>query len=125
MLKEPAELRIIASSVQVISEDHGFEKWANFPHERQRLFQLIAKTRAQGVIFISDRLAWEVKHHFLDLLRKLITLNDQLQAFEFGLCVGHNSRFGKFITTLAGYQQRPRRSRHASRFIIENQVCRN
>ncbi|MCS7167118.1 MAG: alkaline phosphatase D family protein [Gemmatales bacterium] len=52
-LRQPAELRIIASSIQVIPEDHHWEKWANFPHERQRLFQLIRDTRAAGVIFIS------------------------------------------------------------------------
>lgn len=52
-LREPAELRIIASSIQVIAEDHRFEKWANFPRERQRLLRLIRETGAAGVIFIS------------------------------------------------------------------------
>ncbi len=52
-LKQPAELRIIASSIQFVSEKHGWEMWANHPHERQRMLQLIAKTRAEGVVFIS------------------------------------------------------------------------
>jgi alkaline phosphatase D len=52
-LRRPADLRIIASSIQVIPEEHRFEKWANFPRERNRLFQLIGETRASGVIFIS------------------------------------------------------------------------
>ena len=52
-LKVPAELRLIASSVQVVAEDHGWEKWANFPHERQRLFRLIRDTGANGVILLS------------------------------------------------------------------------
>lgn len=52
-LKKPAEVRLIASSIQVIAEDHGWEKWMNFPHERGRLFQLIRKTKAGGVIFLS------------------------------------------------------------------------
>ncbi len=52
-LQQPAELRVIASSIQVIAEDHRFEKWANFPRERERLFKLIAETRAAGVVFIS------------------------------------------------------------------------
>lgn len=52
-LREPAELRIIGSSIQVISEEHGFEKWANFPHEREKLFRLIRETGANGVIFLS------------------------------------------------------------------------
>lgn len=52
-LREPAELRIIASSIQVIPEAHCFEKWANFPLERARLLHLIRETGAEGVIFIS------------------------------------------------------------------------
>jgi len=52
-LREPADLRIIASSIQVIADDHRFEKWGNFPHERYRLLELIRTTQANGVVFIS------------------------------------------------------------------------
>ena len=52
-LKKPAELRIIASSIQVIPREHGWEMWGNFPAERKRLFDTIAATKAQGVVFIS------------------------------------------------------------------------
>jgi len=52
-LRLPAEVRIIASSIQVIAEEHGYENWANFPHERERLFRLIRDTGAKGVVFIS------------------------------------------------------------------------
>jgi alkaline phosphatase D len=52
-LKQPAEVRLIASSIQVIAEDHGWEKWMNFPHERNRLYRLIRDTGAGGVIFLS------------------------------------------------------------------------
>ena len=44
-LKKPAELKIIISSFQVLPESHGFEKWANFPHERERLLNLIKKNK--------------------------------------------------------------------------------
>ena len=60
-LREPAELRLVVSSVQVVSQDHGGEKWMNFPRERDRLYALIRDTRANGVVFLSgDR-------HFADL----------------------------------------------------------
>lgn len=60
-LKQPAEVRIIASSIQVVNDEHGFESWGLFPLERDRLFKLIRKTRAAGVIIISgDR-------HFAEL----------------------------------------------------------
>lgn len=57
-LKKPAEVRIIASGIQVIAEAAGQETWSNFPHERQRLFDLISKTQAEGVIFLSGDRHW-------------------------------------------------------------------
>ncbi len=52
-LREPAELRVIVSSVQVLAEGHGWERWGNLPRERQRLYDLIARTDARGVVFLS------------------------------------------------------------------------
>lgn len=52
-LRQPADLRLVVSSIQVLPEDHRFEKWANFPLERERLFKLIGQTHASGVIFLS------------------------------------------------------------------------
>ncbi|MFM2449317.1 MAG: hypothetical protein RIS44_1767 [Pseudomonadota bacterium] len=52
-LQEDAQLRIIVSSIQVLAEGHGWERWGNFPLERQRLFELIGRTRAKGVLFLS------------------------------------------------------------------------
>ncbi len=52
-LRKPAKLRLIASSIQVVPEDHGWEKWMNMPLERERLFRLIRDTKAEGVIFLS------------------------------------------------------------------------
>lgn len=47
-----ADLRIVASSIQVLSLANGFETWSNFPMEQERLLQLAS--RAQGsVVFIS------------------------------------------------------------------------
>jgi len=52
-LREPAEVRLLASSIQVVAEDHGWEKWMNLPRERERLFTLIRETGATGVLFLS------------------------------------------------------------------------
>jgi alkaline phosphatase D len=51
--RKPADVRLLASSIQLISEEHGWEKWANFPRERKMLFDLIRATRASGVIILS------------------------------------------------------------------------
>jgi alkaline phosphatase D len=52
-LLQPAELRLIVSSVQVLAEGHGWEGWDNLPLERTRLLGLIDETAAGGVIFVS------------------------------------------------------------------------
>ncbi len=60
-LREPAEIRIIASSIQVVSTTHGWEAWGNFPKERERFLELLKKTKANGVIILSgDRHAAEI-----------------------------------------------------------------
>lgn len=52
-LKKPAQIRFLVSSIQVIPNDHNFEKWGNFPHERERLFRLLTKTKAKNLIILS------------------------------------------------------------------------
>ena len=52
-LRKPAELRFIVSSVQVLAEHHGFERWGHFPRERERLTALIGATKANGVVLLS------------------------------------------------------------------------
>jgi alkaline phosphatase D len=52
-LQQPAEVRLIVSSIQVLPDDHRFEKWGNFPHERRRLLQLIHDQRINGAILLS------------------------------------------------------------------------
>jgi alkaline phosphatase D len=52
-LRQPAELRLVYSSVQVIVEGHGWERWGNLPLERRRLHDLVKRTRANGVVFLS------------------------------------------------------------------------
>lgn len=52
-LQKPADLRIIGSGSQFSIAFNGYEAWANFPHEQQRMLNLIKKTRANGVLFIT------------------------------------------------------------------------
>mgnify|MGYP005666286467 CR=1 FL=1 len=52
-LQRPADIRIIGSGSQFSIAYNGYEAWANFPHERQRMLDLIKKTKANGVLFIT------------------------------------------------------------------------
>jgi alkaline phosphatase D len=52
-LRVPAEVRILASSIQVVANDHAFERWGNFPAERARLLRTLADTGAHGLVVVS------------------------------------------------------------------------
>ena len=48
-----ADFNIVVSSVQLLSGEHGFETWGNFPHEVDRFKSLVANSKAKGVIVLS------------------------------------------------------------------------
>lgn len=49
----PADVRIVASSTQFGITWNSYEAWANFPSEQKRFLELIKKTQANGVLFVS------------------------------------------------------------------------
>lgn len=57
-LREPAELRLIVSSIQFAAAGSGSESWANFPHEQKRLVEMIRRTGAKGVLVLSGDRHW-------------------------------------------------------------------
>ena len=52
-LRKPADLRLIGISTQFVCEHDGFEAWSNMPAEKERFLDLLKKTRAEGVVFLS------------------------------------------------------------------------
>jgi alkaline phosphatase D len=62
-LNQPAEIRLIVSSTQVIADQKAMDEWGNYPRERQKLFDLIDKTAARGVILLSGNV------HFSEISR--------------------------------------------------------
>ena len=52
-LREPADLRLLVSSIQVVARDHDWERWMNFPAERARLLNLIRASGAEGLVVLS------------------------------------------------------------------------
>lgn len=48
-----ASLHIIASSIQFLAREHGFEKWGNFPKARKRMLTLLTKTKPVATLFVS------------------------------------------------------------------------
>jgi alkaline phosphatase D len=52
-LQKPADLRLIGSGTQFGVEFNGYEAWANFPNEQIKFLELIKKTKANGVLFLT------------------------------------------------------------------------
>ena len=48
-----ADFNIIVSSIQLLSREHGFETWGNFPFEVEKLKSTIVKSKAKGVLLLS------------------------------------------------------------------------
>ena len=46
---------MIFSSIQIIAKDHPYEKWSNFPLEKQRLFSLIDNHKNNVLLVSGDR----------------------------------------------------------------------
>lgn len=51
--KSTADLHIVATSVQLIPEEHKYEKWANFPTERQRFLDSLQHWKPAPVLLLS------------------------------------------------------------------------
>ena len=54
-LSKENDLLIIVSSIQVLATNHVFEKWHNFPHERERLLKLLENISSPVIILSGDR----------------------------------------------------------------------
>lgn len=52
-LRQPADFRILASSIQLVSPEHPWEKWSNFPHEKARLLRLIDRLGVRNLMVLS------------------------------------------------------------------------
>ena len=53
LLTSKADFNLIVTSIQFLSSEHGFEKWANHPHEVDTMLRVIKNSGAKGVIFLS------------------------------------------------------------------------
>lgn len=52
-LAKPADVRILVSSTQVITQAHNYEGWTNFPRERAKLLDMLARRAASGLVILS------------------------------------------------------------------------
>ena len=77
-LAEPAEVRIIGSSIQILPEEHRFEKWANLPMEREKLLGKLAAAKGRLVLLSGDR-------HFAEISRQVVQGTELVEMTTSGL----------------------------------------
>ena len=53
LAKKDVSLTILGTSDQVVADDHGHEKWGNFPNERKKLLQMIGKIKPKNLLILS------------------------------------------------------------------------
>ena len=70
-----AKINIFVSGIQIIPDEHIFEKWGNFPNERKRFIDLLKSSKVKNPIILSgDR-------HFAEFSK--IDFDDNLKVIEF------------------------------------------
>ena len=52
-LRQPADVRFVVSSIQVLADGHAWEAWHTMPREQSRLYETIRNAGAKGVVFVS------------------------------------------------------------------------
>lgn len=52
-LAEPADLRLLVTSIQLIADGHGWEAWRTLPTERLRLYALLRESAAENLVVLS------------------------------------------------------------------------
>jgi len=71
-LKKPADLKLLVSSIQVLTEYSGWEIWANFPAERKKLLDMLQQHTDDNLLILSGDIhraeIVEVKHQNSRLL---------------------------------------------------------
>lgn len=65
---------LVVSSIQVLNTFHGYEKWGNMPHERERLLTLLNQSKSKVVLISGDR-------HFSEISQQ----NDLFELTSSGL----------------------------------------
>jgi alkaline phosphatase D len=53
VLEEPADLRVLVSSIQILAEGHGWEAWRTLPAARERLYEIIEESGAENILAVS------------------------------------------------------------------------
>ena len=48
-----SDFNVIVSSIQFLADEHGWEKWGNFPSEVQKMKNILRDAKAKNILFVS------------------------------------------------------------------------
>ena len=100
-LQKPARIKVIGSSLQFLADFTGWESWANFPADRQRLLTLIKKYKVNGLVIISGDTHWgEVSYYAEDLDYPLWEVTSSGLTQEWKNVSPNKHRIGAFTNTV-------------------------
>ncbi|RXG15407.1 alkaline phosphatase D [Leeuwenhoekiella aestuarii] len=101
-LSEKTDFTIIMSSIQLLSAEHGFETWGNFPKEVKRFIKAVKRSKANAVLVLSgDRHISEFsKKNMKDLAYPLIDFTSSGLTHSYTAYNGEPNRYrvGKVVS---------------------------
>ena len=89
------DILIILSSIQILSKNHGWEKWNNFPHERNKIINLIKNSKRPTIILSGDRHVGGI-YKLNDKIYEITS--SSFNQSEFNLIENDQLLIGKIIT---------------------------
>jgi len=73
---DTANFTVIVSSIQFLSDQHGFEKWANHPSEVKKMYSVLKGAKANNILILSGD-----RHHAEVSVKEVTGLEDPLVDF--------------------------------------------
>ena len=103
-VRQSADIIIIGNGTQIIPEDHNYEKWANHPSSRKRLFELLEDVDSKVVLLSGDRHIGEMSQLRLenDMTVSEVTSSGMTHTYE-GLKEEKNRHRISTFTTKINY----------------------
>ncbi|CCQ11574.1 putative alkaline phosphatase D (APaseD) [Pseudoalteromonas luteoviolacea B = ATCC 29581] len=100
-LLKPSKIKVIASSLQLLPDFTGWESWANFPYDRNRLLSFIEKHKIGGVILLSGDTHWgEMSRYTLEQGYPLWEITSSSLTQKWKDVSPNKHRVGKAISTV-------------------------
>jgi alkaline phosphatase D len=116
-----SDLLLVGNGIQVLPEEHKYEKWANFPNERKRLISLLAKNGIPPTILLSgDRHLTEVSKLEQEKVIYEVTSSGMTHTYSNFVSEANKYRVGKVVADKSYGLLRVFKSGTDNRYVVES-----